>query len=296
MLTADALIFGARARLLDFDASEHPLALQLGGSDPQRLQQAARIGEAWGYDEINLNVGCPSGRVQSGQFGACLMRTPALVGECVAAMRAAVRVPVTVKCRLGVDEQDPQTALFTLIETCARAGVRHFIIHVRKAWLDGLSPQENRDIPPLDYELVYQLKQAFPQLTIIINGGIDALAACASHFEHVDGVMLGRAVYKNPYLLAHVDQAFFDAAAPIISRDEVMDKFIPYAEKMCKVGVPLHAMTRHIMGLYHAQKGGKQWRRYLSEQVIGRQKDPRVLSEAQKYIAAPLRHSMAYEV
>ena len=218
MVTADAIRFGDRARLLDFDAAEHPLALQLGGSDPVTLAEAAKIGEDWGYDEINLNVGCPSDRVQSGAFGACLMREPDLVAECMAAMREAVNIPVTVKCRIGVDDQDPETALTQLVTSCREAGVEVFIIHARKAWLEGLSPRENREIPPLDYPLVYRLKQQFPDISIIINGGIETLDQTQTHLAQVDGVMVGRAAYKTPYFMADIDRLIFGAGEAPLSQ------------------------------------------------------------------------------
>ena len=280
MVTANAVRFGDREKLLDFNAEEHPLALQLGGSAPEALAEAARIGEDWGYDEINLNVGCPSDRVQSGQFGACLMQEPDLVAECMAAMRDAVAIPVTVKSRIGVDEQDPQKALFTLVEKCKAAGVTHFIVHARKAWLEGLSPKENRDIPPLDYELVYQVKAAHPELLISINGGIEDLAESAAHLEKTDGVMLGRAAYKNPYLLAAVDAALFGDTQAAPSREEIVEQLIPYAERLVATGTPLHALTRHVMGLYQGQPGGRLWRRHLSENAPTRGDDPQVLKEA----------------
>ncbi len=283
MLTANAVRFGARARLLDFDAAEHPLALQLGGSEVNALTEAAQIGADWGYDEINLNVGCPSDRVQSGAFGACLMRHPELVADCAAAMQAAVNIPVTIKCRIGVDEQDPHHALFTLVEMSKQAGIRHFIVHARKAWLAGLSPKQNRDIPPLDYELVYALKQAHPDLTIIINGGITSLSACETHLSRMDGVMLGRAAYKNPYLLADIDRAFYGETAPPRSREEIVEQLIPYAEDLCTRNLPLHALTRHIMGLYQSQPGGKYWRRFLSEHAP-KAKNARVLEQALQHM------------
>ena len=280
MVTANAIRFGERAKLLDFNAEEHPLALQLGGSEPDALAEAAKIGEDWGYDEINLNVGCPSDRVQSGSFGACLMQEPDLVADCMAAMRDAVTIPVTVKSRIGVDDQDPEDALFMLVEKCKSAGVTHFIVHARKAWLEGLSPKENRDIPPLDYDLVYRLKAANPELLISINGGIETLEESTAHLERVDGVMLGRAAYKNPYLLAGVDGALFGDTTPPPSREEIVDKLIPYAERLVAQGTPLHALTRHVMGLYQGQAGGRLWRRHLSENAPKRGDDPRVLQEA----------------
>jgi tRNA-dihydrouridine synthase A len=218
MVTADAVLHGDRARLLDFDASEHPVALQLGGSDAAKLAEATRIAADHGYDEVNLNVGCPSDRVQSGRFGACLMREPALVADCAAAMRAASQLPVTVKCRIGVDAQDPEQALRDLIRRCADAGVTHFIVHARKAWLEGLSPKENRDVPPLDYALVYRVKQENPSLTIAINGGIQTLDEAEAHLAHVDGVMLGRAAYKAPWVLAEVDRRFYGGAGDGVGR------------------------------------------------------------------------------
>ena len=286
MVTANAIRFGARGKLLDFNAEEHPLALQLGGSDPDALAEAAKIGEDWGYDEINLNVGCPSDRVQSGSFGACLMQEPDLVADCMAAMRDAVKIPVTVKSRIGVDAQDPEDALFTLVEKCKSAGVTHFIVHARKAWLEGLSPKENRDIPPLDYDLVYRLKAAHPDLLISINGGIETLAESAAHLERVDGVMLGRAAYKNPYLLAGVDGALFGDTMTPPSREEIVEQLIPYAERLVAQDTPLHALTRHVMGLYQGQAGGRLWRRHLSENAPRRGDDPSVLREALDVVLA----------
>ncbi|MGB1107496.1 MAG: tRNA dihydrouridine(20/20a) synthase DusA [Parvibaculales bacterium] len=280
MVTADAVRFGDRDKLLAFNIEEHPLALQLGGSDPQALTEAAKIGEDYGYDEINLNVGCPSDRVQSGQFGACLMQEPDLVADCVAAMAAAVKLPVTVKSRIGVDDQEPHEALFTLVEKCKSVGISHFIVHARKAWLDGLSPKENRDIPPLDYGLVYQLKQAHPDLLISINGGIETLGDCETHLAKTDGVMLGRAPYKNPYLLASVDAQLFGDADTAPSREEVVKQLIPYAEKLVANGTPLHALTRHVMGLFQGLPGGRLWRRHLSENAPRRGDDPQILREA----------------
>jgi tRNA-dihydrouridine synthase A len=263
MVTAEAVIRGDRARLLAFDPAEHPVALQLGGSEPARLAEAARIGAGMGYDEINLNVGCPSDRVQSGRFGACLMREPALVAECVAAMRSAVRVPVTVKCRIGVDEQDPDTALRELIDACASAGVTIFAVHARKAWLEGLSPKENRDVPPLDYELVYRLKRERPALTIVINGGIESLGDAGDHLQHVDGVMMGRAAYQSPALLADVDARFFDGEAGDV--EHAVDSYVDYVGRQLSLGVPLNAMTRHMLGLFHGRPGARLFRRHLSE-------------------------------
>ncbi len=280
MVTANAIRFGERPKLLDFNAEEHPLALQLGGSEADALAEAAKIGEDWGYDEINLNVGCPSDRVQSGQFGACLMQTPDLVAECMAAMKNSVKIPVTVKCRIGVDDQDPNEALFTLVEKCKSAGVTHFIVHARKAWLEGLSPKENRDIPPLDYDLVYQLKAAHPDLLISLNGGIETLPEAQTHTAKVDGVMLGRAAYKTPYLLSNVDAEFYGETQAPLSREEIVHQLVPYAHKLVANGTRLHALTRHVMGLFQGQAGGRIWRRHLSENAPQRGEDPSVLTEA----------------
>src|SRR5581483_9501605 len=254
MVTAEAVLHGDRARLLGFDAFEHPVALQLGGSDPARLAEASKIAADFGYDEINLNAGCPSDRVQSGRFGACLMREPALVAECVAAMRAAVSVPVTVKCRLGVDDQDPEAALRAMIGACAAAGVTTFIVHARKAWLDGLSPKENRDVPPLDYALVYRVKRENPGLAIVVNGGIRSLDECPAHLAQADGVMLGRTAYQSPAILADVDRRFFGAAAAT-DIDEAADAYASYAGRKLARGVPLHAMTKHMLGLFNGRPG-----------------------------------------
>jgi tRNA-dihydrouridine synthase A len=269
MVTAEAVIHGARERLLGFDAKEHPLSLQLGGSDPAKLADAAAIGEAFGYDEINLNVGCPSDRVQEGRFGACLMAEPELVAKCVAAMAAAVKIPVTVKCRIGIDDQDSEADLARFIATVAGAGITTFIVHARKAWLSGLSPKENREIPPLDYGRVYRLKAARPDLTIIVNGGIETLEASAEHLKHLDGVMLGRAAYQMPYLLAGVDQAFFGAGEPMLTRGEVLERLLPYVRGHLASGGRLNSVTRHILGLYHGQPRARLFRRHLSEHGVG---------------------------
>ena len=295
MVTANAVRFGDRDKLLAYNQEEHPLALQLGGSEPQTLAEAARIGEDYGYDEINLNVGCPSDRVQSGQFGACLMQSPELVADCVAAMQAAVKLPVTVKSRIGVDDQEPREALFTLVEKCKSAGVSHFIVHARKAWLDGLSPKENRDIPPLDYELVYALKKAHPELLISINGGIENIKDGQAHLEKTDGVMLGRAPYKNPYLLATVDRDLFGDTATPLTRNEIVQALIPYAARLVESGAPLHALTRHVMGLFQGMPGGKIWRRHLSENAPRRGDDPKVLAEALALVEAEQAKRAAYD-
>jgi tRNA-dihydrouridine synthase A len=263
MLTADAVIHGDRARLLGFDPAEHPVALQLGGSDPAKLAAAARIGEDLGYDEINLNVGCPSDRVQSGRFGACLMAEPALVAECMAAIGAAVRVPATVKCRIGVDDQDPEEGLFRLVDLSAGAGVSVFVVHARKAWLKGLSPKENRDVPPLDYPLVWRLKAERPQLTVIINGGIASLDEAEAHLAHVDGVMLGRAAYHEPAILGAADRRLFGEGHDV-SAAEAVEGYLPYVRAELARGTHLAAMTRHMLGLFHGQPGARAWRRILT--------------------------------
>ncbi|RJF70224.1 tRNA dihydrouridine(20/20a) synthase DusA [Rhodopseudomonas palustris] len=280
MLTTGAIIHGDRQRLLGFDPSEHPVALQLGGSDPADLAIAARIGEDFGYDEINLNVGCPSDRVKNGRFGACLMAEPALVADCVAAMKAAVKVPVTVKCRIGIDDQDPELALDTLARAVVAAGVDALIVHARKAWLNGLSPKENRDIPPLDYDRVYRLKQALPTVPIIINGGIANIAAAKQHLQHVDGVMLGRAAYQEPWRLLDVDPELFGEAAPHASMKHALEALLPFIERQLAQGVRLHAITRHIIGAYQGVPGARAFRRYLSEFGVKPDADASVLIKA----------------
>lgn len=263
MVTAEAVIRGERKRLIGFDAFEKPVALQLGGAEPERLAEASRIGTDFGYDEINLNVGCPSDRVQSGRFGACLMKEPALVAACVAAMRSASHVPVSVKCRIGVDDQEPGEALRTLIGRCADAGVTTFVVHARKAWLRGLSPRENREVPPLDYDLVYRIKRECPHLTIVLNGGIGDLDSAERHLVHADGVMLGRAAYQSPSILRDVDTRFF--AQPSRPLDAAIALFVAYVERKLVDGVPLNAMTRHMLGLFNGEPRARQFRRYLSE-------------------------------
>ena len=263
MVTSPALIHGDRERLLGFDRAEHPLALQLGGSDPRELAEAARIAVQYGYDEINLNVGCPSDRVQSGRFGACLMCEPALVAECFAAMQEAVAIPVTIKCRLGVDAQDEYADLQHFIEAVSAKGCTVFVVHARKAWLQGLSPKENRDVPPLNYERVYQLKRDFPQLTIIINGGIDKVVEVQNHLRHVDGAMLGRVAYHEPYRLAELEQALH--ATPLPAREEGIERMRPYIEAHLAAGGKLQHISRHMLGLYQGLPGARRWRRHLSE-------------------------------
>lgn len=267
MVTTGAVLHGDRERLLGYDAGEHPVALQLGGSDPADLAAAARIGADLGYDEINLNVGCPSDRVQSGRFGACLMREPALVAECMAAIAAAVDVPATVKCRIGVDDQDPEESLFTLVDLCAQAGVRTFVVHARKAWLKGLSPKENRDVPPLDYDLVYRLKRERPDLTVVLNGGVPDLNAVAAHLEQTDGVMLGRAAYHTPEILGAVDAAVF-GQGEVIDSAMAVELYRPYLAARLAEGVPLAAMSRHMLGLFHGRPGARAWRRILTVEGV----------------------------
>lgn len=280
MITADAILHGKRGDLLGFSTEEHPVALQLGGADPVKLGEAAQIGEAWGYDEINLNVGCPSDRVRGGNFGACLMADPSLVARCVAAMIARVRVPVTVKCRIGIDDQDSEADLERFVSCIADAGCGVVIVHARKAWLSGLSPKENREIPPLDYGRVYRLKAKHPELRIVINGGIESLDAAVDHLAHVDGVMLGRAAYHTPWLLADVDAKFFGEPVTTRSRDGVLAALLPYAERHLAEGGRLNHITRHILGLYHGQPRGRLFRRFLSENAQGSHAGIEVLERA----------------
>ncbi|WP_244525211.1 MULTISPECIES: tRNA dihydrouridine(20/20a) synthase DusA [Bradyrhizobium] len=268
MLTTGAIIHGDRERLLGFDASEHPVALQLGGSDPDALATAARIGEDFGYDEINLNVGCPSDRVKDGRFGACLMAEPELVAEGVAAMKRAVKIPITVKCRIGIDDQDPEIALDVLARGVIAAGSDALIVHARKAWLNGLSPKENRDIPPLDYDRVYRLKAALPGVPIIINGGIGSIAEARQHLDHVDGAMLGRAAYQEPWRLLSVDPELFGEAAPFATMKDVFAAMLPYIEQQLAQGTRLHSMTRHFVGAFHGVKGARAFRRHLAENGV----------------------------
>ena len=294
MLTTGAVIHGDRERLLGFDAFEHPVALQLGGSEPGELAEAARIGEALGYDEINLNVGCPSDRVQSGRFGACLMQEPALVADCMAAIGTAVRIPATVKCRIGVDDQDPEQSLFGLVDGCAAAGVSTFVVHARKAWLKGLSPKENRDIPPLDYPLVYRLKRERPQLTIVINGGVRSLDEAEAHLaEGVDGVMLGRAAYHEPSLLGEADQRLFGKEGPEVTPEAAVRGFLPYVAQKLSEGVRLPAMTRHMLGLFHARPGARTWRRILTVEAIRPDAGIEVIERALEAVTRPTEREAA---
>ncbi len=280
MVTTGALLHGDRQRHLDFDAAESPVALQLGGSEPADLATCARMAEDWGYQEVNLNCGCPSDRVQSGRFGACLMNEPERVAAAVAEMKAATRLPVTVKCRIGIDDCEPQPFLWRFIEQVAAAGCSTFIVHARKAWLQGLSPRENRDIPPLDYPLVYRLKEAFPQLEILVNGGIPDLDSAADCLHYVDGVMLGRAVYHNPYLLADVDRRFFNDPRPAASRAEIVEAMAEYAAGHIAAGGRLNHVSRHVLGLYQGQYGGRQFRRHISEHAHRPDADADVLRAA----------------
>ena len=265
MLTTGAIIHGDRQRLLGYDSSEHPVALQLGGSDPAHLAEAAKIGEDFGYDEININVGCPSDRVKDGRFGACLMAEPELVAQGVAAMKAAVCVPVTVKCRIGIDDQDPEVALDTLARAVIAAGADGLVVHARKAWLNGLSPKENRNIPPLDYDRVYRLKASLPDVPVVINGGIAGVTEAASHLDRVDGVMLGRAAYQEPWRLLAVDPDLFGEAAPFAAMKDVFEAMMPYISDQLAQGTRLHSMTKHFVGAFHGVRGARAFRRYLSE-------------------------------
>jgi tRNA-dihydrouridine synthase A len=280
MLTTGAVLRGDRARLLRYDPAEHPLALQVGGADPRALAQSAKIAAEWGFDEINLNVGCPSDRVQEGRFGACLMAEPALVGDCVAAMKAAVTIPVTVKCRIGIDEQDPEAALAVFADAIERAGADALIVHARKAWLKGLSPKENREVPPLDYDRVYRLKAAHPRLTIVLNGGIGSLAEVGAHLDRVDGVMMGRAAYQQPWRLLAVDPVVFGDALPLASPRVVAAALIPYIERELADGVRLHAITRHLHGLFQGVPGARAFRRRLAEAGASPQAGAALLREA----------------
>jgi tRNA-dihydrouridine synthase A len=268
MITTAAVLRGDRARLLAYDPAEHPVALQLGGSDPQQLAECARVAADFGYDEVNLNVGCPSDRVQEGRFGACLMAEPALVGDCVAAMTAAVAIPVTVKCRIGIDDQDPEQSLDTLTRAVKQAGAAALIVHARKAWLDGLSPRENRDIPPLDYDRVYRLKIAHPDLEIAINGGVADLDQARGHLRHVDGVMMGRAAYQEPWRLLAVDPLLFGDAARFATPKAAAEALIPYIACELERGARLNSVTRHILGLFRGVPGARAFRRHLATEAV----------------------------
>ena len=280
MVTSAAILHGDRERLLGFDAREHPVAVQLGGSNPAELAQSARIAADFGYCEINLNVGCPSDRVQEGRFGACLMREPALVAECVCALKAATPLPVTVKCRLGVDDQDPETALDQLVDAVIAAGCDGVIVHARKAWLKGLSPKENRDIPPLEYDRVHRLKKRLPLYPVAINGGITSLAEITRHLAHVDSVMVGRTAYHEPEMLLAIDPELYGEPAPVSDAWEALEHFYPYAEARLAEGTPLHAMTRHLLGLLTGRSGARAFRRHLATEGVKRSAGLSVLREA----------------
>ena len=284
MLTTAAVLNGDRARLLAHDPFEHPVGLQLGGCDPQALAQSARIGEQFGYDEINLNVGCPSDRVQVGRFGACLMAEPSLVADCVVAMKANVRIPVTVKCRIGIDDQNPDEALFAFTRIVKEAGVDALIVHARKAWLKGLSPRENREVPPLDYALVHRLKAAHPGLEIILNGGIASLDQARTELGALNGVMMGRAAYQDPWQLLDVDPVIFGEPAPFDSLKDAMVALTPYIERQLTGGVRLHAITRHILGLFRAVPGARAFRRHLATEAIKPGAGPTVLTDALAFV------------
>lgn len=297
MLTADAVLHGDRDRLLGFDATEHPVALQLGGCAPEALARAVEVATEWGYDEINLNIGCPSSRVQQGRFGACLMREPERVALCVDAMRARTHVPVTVKCRIGVDDHDSENNFSRFIDIVADGGCKIFIVHARKAWLKGLSPKQNREVPPLDYDRVYRLKARRPDLTIIINGGIETLDDAEQHLQHVDGIMMGRAAYQNPYVLAGVDARFFASQVPPPTRAHVMKAMIPYAHRHIERGGRLNNIARHILGLYHGQARARAFRRHLSEAATNENANGDVLRRALEIVGetAASDHAVAAE-
>jgi len=280
MLTTGAVIHGDRVRLLGFDASEHPVALQLGGSEPAHLAEAAKIGADFGYDEININVGCPSDRVKDGRFGACLMAEPDLVARGVTAMKQAVNVPVTVKCRIGIDDQDPEVALDTLARAVVAAGADSLIVHARKAWLNGLSPKENRNIPPLNYDRVYRLKAAMPNVPIVINGGIVGITEAAAHLAHVDGAMLGRAAYQEPWRLLAVDPELFGEPAPYATMKNAFEAMMPYIENQLAQGTRLHSITRHFVGAFHAVRGARAFRRHLAENGVKHGAGIQVLRDA----------------
>ncbi|MEY4769010.1 MAG: hypothetical protein RL637_1649 [Pseudomonadota bacterium] len=284
MISTAALLHHDPSRWLIFNPQEHPLALQLGGSHPQELAICAKIAQDYGYDEVNLNVGCPSDRVQNARFGACLMLEPQRVAECVQVMQQAVQIPVTVKCRIGVDQRDSYEELAEFISCVSQAGCRTFIIHARKAWLSGLSPKQNREVPPLRYEVVFQLKQQFTHLEIILNGGIEQIETATTLLTQVDGVMLGRAVYQQPYLLAEVDEKIFAENQPKRSRQQIVFELVPYIQAQLANGVRLHSISRHLLGLFHGQKGGKQWRRYLSENATAVNATEQILLQSLQFI------------
>ncbi len=302
MVVAGAILFGDKQRFLEFDESEHPIALQLGGCDPQKLAECSALAESWGYDEVNINIGCPSDRVKSAQFGACLMAKPELVRDCVNAMIEAVEIPVTVKTRLGIDDHDSYDYLVGFVETVAESGCNEFLVHARKAWLQGLSPKENRTIPELMYDRVYRLKQDFPHLKIVLNGGVSQLEEIENHLRLVDGVMMGREAYQNPWFLREIHERFYanqverDHSNEVQSRVDVVNAFIPYIEKQLEQGIFLRHMTRHILGLFHAQPGAKSWRRYLSEYGPRKGAGIEVVYEALKFVEVkPMDAEAAYQ-
>jgi tRNA-dihydrouridine synthase A len=284
MVTTGALIHGDYQRFLAFDPIEHPIALQLGGSEPEKLAHCAKMGADFGYDEINLNVGCPSDRVKSGRFGACLMLDSLLVAECVAAMSSAVSIPVTVKCRIGVDHQDSYESLVHFIDIVAKAGCKVFIIHARKAWLNGLSPKQNREVPPLQYDIVRKIKQDFPDLSIILNGGIKTLTQIDEQLPYVDGIMIGREAYSNPYFLSEIHDKYYREVGKSLARQEVIYRFIPYVEQQLKNNIKLSSITRHILGLYQGQPGARKWRRYISEHAHKPKAEVNIIQEALHYV------------
>lgn len=292
MVTTGALIHGDRERFLHYDAGEHPLALQLGGSNPKELAECARMAEDWGYDEVNLNVGCPSDRVQNNMIGACLMAHPQLVAECLSEMQAATRLPVTIKHRLGIDDMDSFEHLHRFVETVKESGCRSFTIHARKAILAGLSPKENREIPPLIYDHVYRIKQLYPALEVIINGGIKTLDEALTHLEHVDGVMIGREAYQNPYpILSRADADIFGDDHAIAERIEIAERFIPYLERRIAEGAPLYAVVKHLLGLFHGERGGRQFRRYISENGHQREAGVETFRQALRFVQPSVQPS-----
>ncbi|MFO1384922.1 MAG: tRNA dihydrouridine(20/20a) synthase DusA [Chitinivorax sp.] len=286
MVTTGALLHGNRDRFLRFDPCEQPIALQLGGSDPAALAQCAKIAEQWGYDEVNLNVGCPSERVQEGSFGACLMAEPQLVADCVKAMRDVVSIPVTVKHRIGIDKVEEYDYLRNFVDVVAAAGCQTFIVHARNAILKGLSPKQNREIPPLKYDYVYRLKQERPELEIIINGGITTLEQTDEHLRHVDGVMIGREAYHNPYLLVDADRRYYGDDHPLPSRAEIIEALMPFVEQEVKDGVPLKIITRHILGLFQGMRGARYWRRQLSDHVLLKPNNPQLILQTLQQMLA----------
>lgn len=280
MVTTGAIIHGDKDQHLTFNHEEHPVALQLGGSDAKALVECSKIGEDYGYDEINLNVGCPSQRVQNGSFGACLMKEPELVAECVSAMQSSVNIPITIKCRIGVDDHDDYEFFERFVSMNRQAGCKVFIVHARKAFLQGLSPKENRDVPPLHYDVACKIKQQYPELTIVVNGGINTHQACKEHLSQVDGVMIGREAYQNPMFLAEVDQRYFDASPNPVDSEILIQAFLDYAKRQQNAGVKLHHMTRHILGTFNGKPGARQWRRHLSENAWREGATTEVLKEA----------------